>query len=62
MDVVVERKNKLVTIAIEEVEEKDNIVDVGTETLTRLIPLINNAKLIVFNGPIGKIDDGKKIY
>lgn len=60
MDVVVERKKKLVTIAVEEVEEKDNIVDVGTETLTRLIPLINAAKLIVFNGPIGKIDDGTK--
>ncbi|OGI76562.1 phosphoglycerate kinase [Candidatus Nomurabacteria bacterium RIFCSPHIGHO2_02_FULL_33_12] len=64
MDVVVERGKtslkKLNTVGIEEVEKKDTIIDVGTETLTRLIPLINSAKLIVFNGPIGKIEDGTK--
>jgi phosphoglycerate kinase len=60
MDVVVMRKKKLETIAIEEVEKMDIIVDVGTESLTRIKPLIEKAKLIVFNGPIGKIDDGTK--
>ncbi len=60
MDVVVDRKKKLETIAIEEVEKMDVIVDVGTESLTRIKPLIEKAKLIVFNGPIGKVDYGTK--
>src|SRR3989338_1441349 len=64
MDVVVERGKtslkKLNTVGIEEVRSEETIIDVGTETLTRLIPLINSAKLIVFNGPIGKIEDGTK--
>lgn len=54
MDVTVLRKNKLIEVAIEEVEEGDNIVDTGTETLTRIKPLIEKAKLIVWNGPLSK--------
>ncbi len=54
MDVTVLRKNKLVEVAIEEVEEGDNIVDTGTETLTRIKPLIDKAKLVVWNGPLSK--------
>lgn len=60
MDVVVQQGKTSLTIGVEEVGKKDKIIDVGTETLTRLIPLINDAKLIVFNGPIGKIDDDTK--
>lgn len=58
MDVVVKRGSKLINIDTEDVFEKDKIVDVGTESLTRIIPLINEAKLILWNGPIGKIDNG----
>lgn len=58
MDVVVARKNVGETISIEEVEKDDNIVDIGSETLTRLKPLIQKAKLIVWNGPIGMTGAG----
>ncbi len=54
MDVTVLRKNKLIEVSVEEVEEGDNIVDAGTETLTRIKPLIDKAKLIVWNGPLSK--------
>lgn len=54
MDVTVKRKKKIVDIAIEEIEENDYIVDAGTETLTRIKPLVEKAKLVVWNGPLSK--------
>ncbi len=60
MDLIIETRKKLLTVGVEEIAPTDKIVDIGTETLTRLIPLINEAKLIVYNGPIGKIEDGTK--
>jgi phosphoglycerate kinase len=54
MDVTVLRKKKLEVVSIEEIEETDNIVDIGTETLLRIKPLIDKAKLIVWNGPLSK--------
>lgn len=54
MDVTVLRGKKLLEVAVEEVESGDNIVDTSTETLTRLKPLIEKAKLIVWNGPLSK--------
>lgn len=54
MDVTVLRKKNLEVVAIEEIEKTDNIVDTGTETLTRIKSLIEKAKLIVWNGPLSK--------
>ena len=54
MDVVVLRKNKYENVYIEEIEDKDIIVDVGTETLTRINSLIELSKLIIWNGPLSK--------
>ncbi len=62
MDVVVIRNEKnetqTETLGTEEVEKEDKIVDVGSETLARIKPLIEKAKLIVWNGPIGMSSSG----
>jgi phosphoglycerate kinase len=57
MDVIVENNKKYISTEVEEIIADDCIVDIGTETLTRIKPLIEKAKLIVWNGPLGKIDD-----
>ncbi|MFA5997244.1 MAG: phosphoglycerate kinase [Candidatus Paceibacterota bacterium] len=41
-----------------EVMPTDNIVDVGPETIKNLKPLLRKMKLVVWNGPLGKYDDG----
>lgn len=58
MDVVIKKKTGNVIVAIEEVGKADTIIDVGTETLTRIRPLIDSAKMILWNGPVGKFDEG----
>lgn len=54
MDVTILRKKKIMDLTVEEIEERDYIIDAGTETLTRIKPLIEKAKLIVWNGPLSK--------
>ncbi len=54
MDVTVLRGKKILDLAVEEVGNKDYIIDTGTETLTRIKSLVDNAKLIVWNGPLSK--------
>ncbi|MFA6131777.1 MAG: phosphoglycerate kinase [Patescibacteria group bacterium] len=44
---------KLKLVAIEEVDEKDIIIDIGRKTLAGLIETIETARTIVWNGPLG---------
>lgn len=57
-DVVVKSGNKLVNKKVNEIDKEDIILDIGKVTIKDLIPLIKKAKLILWNGPLGKYEDG----
>jgi phosphoglycerate kinase len=57
-DVVVKSGTKLVNKKINEVKKNEIILDIGKETIQNLILLIKKAKLILWNGPLGKYEDG----
>lgn len=58
-DVVVKSGNgKTSTKHVDELSSEDSIVDVGSETIKNLIPIIKKAKLIVWNGPLGYYEGG----
>ncbi len=57
-DVVVERDGKSVNIGVNDVQKKDAIYDVGTETLKTLLEKISSAKAVLWNGPLGKYTTG----
>src|SRR3989339_897251 len=59
-DVVVknEQSKKTAMKHIDEVHVRESIVDVGSETINHLAPIIKKAKLIVWNGPLGYYEGG----
>jgi phosphoglycerate kinase len=57
-DVVVKRKNKNINIKLEEVLPEDCILDVGKETTENLKKLVSGSKFILWNGPLGKYENG----
>lgn len=57
-DVVVRSGDKLVNKKVNEVGRHEIILDIGSETVESLKPLIAEAKLILWNGPLGKYEDG----
>jgi phosphoglycerate kinase len=59
-DVVVKsqsKSGKLINKKPDEVEEDENILDAGKQTVLRLAPIIKKAKLILWNGPLGKFEE-----
>lgn len=59
-DVVVRRAGSPVIVPVGEVLPSDMIVDVGTDTIHRLEGTVGEAKLIVWNGPLGYYEEGFK--
>ncbi|OGI90244.1 phosphoglycerate kinase [Candidatus Nomurabacteria bacterium RIFCSPLOWO2_01_FULL_40_15] len=57
-DVVTLSGDKLINKMVIEIEPTDTILDIGDETIKKLEPLIKNAKLILWNGPLGKYEAG----
>ena len=57
-DVIVSSKGKLSNKKIGDVEKSDVIIDIGRETTRALVDLIKKSKTIVWNGPLGKYEDG----
>ena len=57
-DVVVESSGKFITKKVTEVGKDDVILDVGDESIKMLEPYVKNAKLILWNGPLGKYEAG----
>lgn len=57
-DVLVRSGNKLITKKVDKIEKHENILDIGPETIQNLASFIKNAKLILWNGPLGKYEDG----
>ncbi|MES2315655.1 MAG: phosphoglycerate kinase [Patescibacteria group bacterium] len=58
VDVVTQSGNKLVSKSLEEIKSEDIIVDIGEMTIKNLASRIQNAKLILWNGPLGKYEEG----
>ncbi|MCS7199712.1 MAG: phosphoglycerate kinase [Caldimicrobium sp.] len=53
VDVVVERKGQAYKVSLEEVEEEDQIFDIGEETVRYFSLALEGAKTIIWNGPLG---------
>ena len=50
--------NKYVQKHANEVSKNDNIIDLGDKAVKMIEPYIKSAKLILWNGPLGKYEDG----
>jgi len=57
-DVLVKSGDRLISKKINEIKKDENILDAGEETVKNLAGLIENAKLILWNGPLGKYEAG----
>lgn len=57
-DVIVTRGGKEVTTSPETVQKGDVIVDAGPRALERIKKEISGAKLVLWNGPLGKFEEG----
>ena len=57
-DVVVKSGNKLITKKIQKVKKDEIILDIGFKSVKNLMQLIKKSKLIFWNGPLGKYEDG----
>ncbi len=60
-DVVVQIGDKLVNKGIKEVQSDEFILDIGNKAIKKLEPYIQNAKLILWNGPLGKYEVGGEV-
>jgi phosphoglycerate kinase len=56
--VLVKRGSKKLEVKVHEVEKNDFIVDIGESSISELSALIKKSKLILWNGPLGKYEDG----
>ncbi len=57
-DVIVLYSGKKSIKKVSEVGVKDYILDIGPETIKNLTPIISKSKLVLWNGPLGKYEDG----
>lgn len=63
VDVTVENLEKQARVKKPgEVSEEDKIVDIGPDTITKIAPMISEAKFILWNGPTGLYEDGYASY
>lgn len=58
VDVVVQKGDKLINRKVSEVQKDEIIIDMGEETIKKLEPYVKAAKLILWNGPVGKYEVG----
>lgn len=58
VDVLVKSSNGFVNRIVSEIEKDEFILDIGEETIKNLGDIIKNSKLILWNGPLGKYEDG----
>ncbi|MFA5777956.1 MAG: phosphoglycerate kinase [Candidatus Paceibacterota bacterium] len=57
-DVIVKSGDKLITKKINQIGRDEIILDIGKESVKKLTSLIKESKLILWNGPLGKYEDG----
>jgi phosphoglycerate kinase len=59
--VVVKEGSKFVNKRADEVGKHEMILDIGTPSVDMLAPIIKKAKMILWNGPLGKYEDGASL-
>lgn len=57
-DVVVRNNGTKLVKHVDALVREDSIMDVGPDTIKNLVPIIQKAKLIVWNGPLGYYEEG----
>lgn len=57
-DVLVKSGHKLINKKSNEIKKNEIILDIGEETVKNLASIIKQSKLILWNGPLGKYEDG----
>jgi len=57
-DVVVRSGDVLVNKKVSEVKKDEIILDIGKESIENILPIIQKSKLILWNGPLGKYENG----
>ena len=57
-DVLVKSRGKLMNKKVEEIGKEDVILDIGPDSVDNLSKIIKKAKMILWNGPLGKYEDG----
>lgn len=57
VDVLVKSGSKLIDKKVDMVKKDETILDVGKDTIKMLAPFIKEAKLVLWNGPLGKYED-----
>jgi phosphoglycerate kinase len=57
-DVIVKSVNKLINKKANEVKKDEIILDIGNDSVKMIEPLIQKSKLILWNGPLGKYENG----
>lgn len=58
IDVLVKKGNILINKKVNEVKKDEIILDIGEESVKNLALIIKKSKLILWNGPLGKYEDG----
>jgi len=57
-DVLVKNGDKISNKKITEINKRDTIIDIGEESTFLLASYVKKSKLILWNGPLGKYEDG----
>ena len=57
-DVLVQSGKKLINKKVNEVGKEETILDIGSNAVKIIEPYIKNARLILWNGPLGKYESG----
>jgi phosphoglycerate kinase len=57
-DVIVKSKGKLINKKVNEIKKDEIILDIGNKSAKNLTQLIKKSKSILWNGPLGKYEDG----
>jgi phosphoglycerate kinase len=60
--VLVESGKKHIEKRVDKLAKIDNIIDIGSKEIPQLTSLVNKSKLILWNGPLGRYEDGGKIF
>lgn len=58
VDVLVISHGVVMAKKVNNVDSEDVIIDIGPESIKMIAPYVKNAKLILWNGPLGKYEDG----
>ncbi len=58
IDVIVSSGNKLINKKVNEIKKDESILDIGKETIKMIEPYVKKSKLVLWNGPLGKYEDG----